>query len=176
MVLKIGPNWPIRPVELSTGELSIWSISMNRFVIKPALNRLNQRLNRWTIEPNKPSNFLQTSHTLILQIFVYYLRGPLSTKPILRLMLSKLKLIISSSLVQATRPSPMTRKLITLLFGLCLQAQFAGMFGLSITLLFGSCLQAQFADMFDLQGMLQSIYRTLRHRIHVLPMWDWEWN
>ena len=85
----------------------------------------------WTIEPNKPSNFLQTSHTLILQIFVYYLRGPLSTKPILRLMLSKLKLIISSSLVQATRPSPMTRKLITLLFGLCLQAQFAGMFDLS---------------------------------------------
>ena len=38
MVLKIGPNWPIRPVELSTGELSIWSISMNRFVIKLVLN------------------------------------------------------------------------------------------------------------------------------------------
>ena len=53
--------------------------------------------NGWTVEPDKPFDFLQTGHSLILQIFVYYLRSPLSTRPIPRPTLTKLKLIISPS-------------------------------------------------------------------------------
>ena len=55
------------------------------------------------------------------------------------------------SLVQATKAQS-NEKIKTLLFGPCLQAQFAGMFGLKV----------------------EGIYRALRaHRSHVLPMWDW---
>ena len=48
MVLKIGPDRPVRPVEPSTGELS-GSVRFNEpFVVEPALNRSNRRLNRRT--------------------------------------------------------------------------------------------------------------------------------
>ena len=51
MVLKTGPDRPVGSVQPSTGELSGSVRSMNRFVIKPALNRSNRRLDRRTRRP-----------------------------------------------------------------------------------------------------------------------------
>ena len=72
-------------------------------------------------EPNKPYDFLQTDQTLIATNICSLLRGPLSIKPIPCPILLKLELIISPYLVQVTRPNPLTRKLIKLIFGSCLQ-------------------------------------------------------
>lgn len=48
MVLKTGPDQPVRPVEPSTGELS-GSVRFNGpFVVEPVLNRSNRRLDRRT--------------------------------------------------------------------------------------------------------------------------------
>ena len=51
MVLKTGPDEPVRSIKPSTGELSGSIRSMNRFVIKPTLNRSNRQLNRRTGQP-----------------------------------------------------------------------------------------------------------------------------
>ena len=68
MVLKTGPAGPVRPVEPSIGELS-GSVRFNEpFVVEPALNRSNRRLNRQTGQtvqffPNRlhlKNNFLFT--------------------------------------------------------------------------------------------------------------------
>ena len=48
MVLKTGPDRPVRPVQPSTGELS-GSVRFNEpFAVESALNRSNRRLNRRT--------------------------------------------------------------------------------------------------------------------------------
>ena len=69
---RTGPAGPI-------GELS-GSIHLN----EPFCDQTGIELFKPTTELSNRTNhlvFLQTGHTLILQIFVYYLRGPLSTRP-----------------------------------------------------------------------------------------------
>ena len=61
MVLKTGPDQPVRPVQPSTGEL-FGSIRFNEpFVVKPVLNRTNRPV---FCKPDKPSGFLQTGYTI----------------------------------------------------------------------------------------------------------------
>ena len=58
MVLKTGPD---RPVEPSIGELSGSVRSMNHFLPN---QHWNVQINSWTVEPDDPSDFLQTGHIL----------------------------------------------------------------------------------------------------------------
>ena len=94
------------------------SISMNCFVVKPALNHSNQQLNYWT---GQTVRFFTNRPYLNCYKYFLLLRGPLSIRPIPRPILLKLKLIISPYLVQTTRPKPITRNVIKLIFRSCLQ-------------------------------------------------------
>ena len=94
IVLKTRSERPVGPIELLTGRLSS-SVHLNE--------PLRGQTDIEPFKPSKPSSFFQTSQTLIATNICLLLRGPLSIEPIPHLILLKLKLIISPSLVQATR-------------------------------------------------------------------------
>ena len=68
MVLKTGSDRPVGPVQPPTGELSGSVRSMSRFVIKPALNRSNRRLDRRT---GWPVRFF-ANRSLLKQFFLLW--------------------------------------------------------------------------------------------------------
>ena len=101
IVLKIGPNQPVRPFESSTGELSS-SVHLNEpFHGQIGINCSNRRLNhriRQTVQ------FFINWSDLNCYKYLFTIK-----RPIPRPLLLKPKLIISPYLVQTTRPNPMTR-------------------------------------------------------------------
>ena len=119
---------------------------------------------------------MQTGHTSILQIFIYHFRGPLSTRPIPCPILSKLKLI-SPSLVQATRLSPMTKKTHNIFIWPMPLGPLYWYVWFKYNTFIWVTPPGLICWFVWLEGMLQGIYRAHgAHKIHVLPMWDWEWD
>ena len=115
---------------------SVRSISMNHFVIKPALNRSNRRLNRRTRQT----------------VWFFANRPHLNPKNIC--------LLFKKPIIHQAHSTPNTYKTKTnykSILGPSRQAQSNdkkayNMFGLNITFLFGSCFQAQFAGLFGLKA------------------------
>ena len=85
----------------------IRSISMNHFVVKPALNSSNRRLNH---QIGQIVRFFTNWWDLNSTNICLLLRDPLSIMSIPRSVLLKLKLIISPYLVQATKAQSNDKK------------------------------------------------------------------